>query len=553
MRRRPLVLVLGALTAFAGPVAAHAWLETSDPPVSGHTDLPPTHVLLHFSEHVEREFTGATVMDVNGSRVDAGRVDFYPGGHQDEIDVPLNPIRDGLYTVKWQALSIDTHTASGSYVFAVGAATLQGAPPPTSGHHHGGKGPAQEWSESILRGAFYAGLAVVIGLPVFLLGVWAPTFEDRSAVALRRREFLVGGTASILASVAGIGVLIGFADGIQLTPLEAAQRTHTGLVLLARAAAAALAVVPFAFALTRVRAGFHAARPWLFLAAACGVVSGLSTSLSSHAASSTRDDGLPILADFSHVLAASIWIGGLAGLLLVLPRVDHRHAGRLVARFSPLAVVCVAIVLLTGTYGGLLHVRRLADLWRTQYGAALSVKVLCLAALVLFGAFNKYVLGPGLVRGRHERRSLRRSVVGESVFFVVVLLAAGVLATAQPPDQPVLANPAGPTSMELARSFEKTHVLLDLSPAPVRVGMVEFLVSLHPLDAPELPNGTTVWIQFQPPGQGERDEVVRPEKIGSGQWYLKGGFLTERGSWTVHVYVQRPDEFDHAPFEVNVQ
>ena len=39
--------------------------------------------------------------------------------NKSELDVKLKPLEAGTYTVKWHALSVDTHTTEGDFTFQV--------------------------------------------------------------------------------------------------------------------------------------------------------------------------------------------------------------------------------------------------------------------------------------------------------------------------------------------------------------------------------------------------------------------------------------------------
>ena len=39
--------------------------------------------------------------------------------NKQEMDVKLKPLQAGTYTVKWHALSVDTHTTEGDFTFQV--------------------------------------------------------------------------------------------------------------------------------------------------------------------------------------------------------------------------------------------------------------------------------------------------------------------------------------------------------------------------------------------------------------------------------------------------
>src|SRR5204862_5602592 len=75
---------------------------------------------------------------------------------------------------------------------------------------------------------------------------------------------------------------------------------------------------------------------------------------------------------------------------------DMRALGETVWRFSLTALVCVAVIVTTGTLQALGRLVLLEDLYETPYGVALLAKILMLVVLVGLGATNLLIWGPRL-------------------------------------------------------------------------------------------------------------------------------------------------------------
>jgi copper resistance protein C len=107
-----LAFVFAASAAFA-----HAQLQSSTPPVGG-TVASPTAIRLEFREGVEPRFTGVTVTGPSGAA--ALGAPSVEAGHQNVLIVPVaKPLSPGVYTVKWHAVSVDTHHTQGTFAFTV--------------------------------------------------------------------------------------------------------------------------------------------------------------------------------------------------------------------------------------------------------------------------------------------------------------------------------------------------------------------------------------------------------------------------------------------------
>ena len=108
------LLLLGATAAFA-----HAELTRAVPPAGGTVAAAPNEVMVTFSEQLESAFSTVIVRDSGGKQVDKA------DAHVDKEDqtimrVSLQPLLQGIYTVKWRAVTVDTHRTEGTYTFRVG-------------------------------------------------------------------------------------------------------------------------------------------------------------------------------------------------------------------------------------------------------------------------------------------------------------------------------------------------------------------------------------------------------------------------------------------------
>jgi methionine-rich copper-binding protein CopC len=120
--KRQAAAVLAALATVAslmGPAEAHAMLDYATPPVGGNVAVAPPILTLRFTQQLEAAFSGVDVTDAAGRRVDLGNATV-PPQRPDEMQVGLKPLAAGTYTVRWHAVSVDTHRTEGSFSFTVG-------------------------------------------------------------------------------------------------------------------------------------------------------------------------------------------------------------------------------------------------------------------------------------------------------------------------------------------------------------------------------------------------------------------------------------------------
>lgn len=158
---------------------------------------------------------------------------------------------------------------------------------------------------------------------------------------------------------------------------------------------------------------------------------------------------LYLLSVWLHVLAAIVWIGGMAFLVLVvvpwLRQGERANAGAFLRdtgmRFRTVGWVCFGVLLGTGTFN--LWVRGVRprdfadpDWLGAPFGQTVLVKLASFALVLIVSAFHDFVIGPRATTaiGRDptspEAQALRRraSLLGRlNVVLALVLVAAGVM------------------------------------------------------------------------------------------------------------------------------
>ena len=123
-------------------------------------------------------------------------------------------------------------------------------------------------------------------------------------------------------------------------------------------------------------------------------------------ASGKSPTGLFFPVDAIHVLSASVWVGGIACLLLALPaatrRLQEGERTQLLLgslrRFSPFALAAVIAIAATGVIQAYIDVRSIHGLLHTTYGALIIAKTALLGALIVLGWLNRERLIPALRR-----------------------------------------------------------------------------------------------------------------------------------------------------------
>jgi putative copper export protein len=161
--------------------------------------------------------------------------------------------------------------------------------------------------------------------------------------------------------------------------------------------------------------------------------------LTGHAAAAEELRTIALLADAAHVWAAGAWLGGLAVVLHLEriargegdPRVSLLPA--LVPAFSPIAMVSVGALIVTGAFASWSHLSGFGALLSTGYGRTLLFKLALVAVVLGLGARNFHVLTPRLGSTGGDD-AMRRSATTELIVAELVLIATAVLVRLSPMD-----------------------------------------------------------------------------------------------------------------------
>ncbi len=339
------------------------------------------------------------------------------------------------YTVRWRVIGDDGHSPAGVFTFGVGVA----APPPTEAVGASGT----TWRDDLARWALFGMLALLIGpLVVRLVVLRGPVPE-----LLERRFHLVGVVAAFLVIDVGIVAFVLRASNALQLPIADlpygdlqpfAEKTRFGVAFLVMTVGfgivAALLLVGWVFDRLELR--------WPALVLSLALVSGLS--LSGHQATEPNSSWLSELADWLHLVAASIWVGGIATLAFLVWPLAPALRRRAFLGFARLAIALVAAMVLAGAYLALVRLPAVDDLWETQYGRFLLLKLSIVGLALTWGAVHHFVVRPRLEAG--DDPDVRPSLVGEAAVAFAVLLAAAILTNVAPPP------PVEDASATIARS-----------------------------------------------------------------------------------------------------
>ena len=452
MRRTVLIVLAAAAASLALPAAAwaHAALLQTTPVASRIVNTPPKQVALRYSEAVEPRFAIVSVTNAAGDKETAGAPSRSPA-NADTLVIPLKKLSEGWYLVYWRVISVDGHPVRGAFTFAVGP----------------NAGPAPQFvipsiSETAAtprlvtaRWLAFLSMMAAIGLFVLRIVVARPVVARVSGTRLRSVTIAFG-AASLLALVTiPIYVLLSTAEFAlrsfwsfgALFPLVRVSAFGRGWLDLELLFALFVGAAAIAIWLDRPERPQRSLAAVIALAGALGAAAAclLVPGLVGHAAQ-TSPRGVSLAFDWFHLVAGSVWVGGLIGLVVLAASLPAaRRVAALVAcvpRFSNTAFVSVLVLIGAGTGSAVQHMPTLASLWQTSYGKALLIKIALLAAALLLASVNLLRTVPRFKAsgkrpelGAPAARLLRRLIAGESLLVSGAVLAAAVLSSLPPPSK----------------------------------------------------------------------------------------------------------------------
>jgi len=440
-----LCLIVGVLTAPGAQ--GHAELVSSDPADGAHLTAVPHDVTLSFSEEVT---VAQCAVQADGKTLPI----HGETGHGQVVVADLTGVRahGGELALTWRSVSSDDgHIANGTVHFFVPAEPAQStAASPTSGAATGanpptatpsaipGPDPTVKQALVTTRILGFAATALFVGGLVFVSVIWPFGGNERRT----RRLLTVSWALGLLTALAEIPLQAGYdaldhLSGIfDMSALKVLLGGRQGAVLAAGALLWIAAGVVLAMLLQRTERA-AAAPGWRVGLAAVGFGLVRTTGMAGH--DDTVHPLAGAIADTVHLTGVTLWIGGLAVLLIgVLPRRRPEELGVVVSRYSNLALVSVTTIIIAGV----LLAWHLLGSWHalvsTSYGHLLLIKTGIVAAVLMLAQHSKSWVRHRLdvaVLLDGDRATVRPfvySVAAETGLAMAILVAAGVLVTSSP-------------------------------------------------------------------------------------------------------------------------
>jgi copper transport protein len=528
MARRCAVLALAAVVfgSTCDEVWAHAGLRASSPAAGAALGDTPKIVQLTFWEKPEASLSEIRVLDTAGRAYHVGRAQAVAGTPL-SLAVHVRPLEKGVYTVSWRTLSsVDGHATAGAFAFGVRVK------PTGVAWASAGASTAASRLEVMARGLLLAGLVVLLGAAAATAGGFGGA-RDRAL-----------GAGGWLLALAGLVLLAAAQRRNAGVPAAALLHTAVGRALLARAAALAAA----GGALLAAGSPRAQRRRVAMAAVAAAALSAIAVhSAAGHAAAVIRMPVAHVAAQWAHVTAVGLWIGGLAALLLGVRGAPSVEKAAAVRRFSSIAAAALLVVVVTGAWRTLDGLSAWRDLVATGYGRAVAAKMALLVVMAALGALNRWRSVPAAAT---TLRPLRRVGAAEIALAAGALAAAALLGALPPP----ASGFAAPTEIDVSGADFGTTVRVRLTTASDQPGPNRFVAHVMDYDAKTPLPARRVSLRFTPlDDPGVVSTSLPLERAPGDGWEGSGANLAFDGRWRIVVTIERDRDSVEVPLEMEAR
>lgn len=467
-------LVIG-LQLGDGTTSAHTEFESSDPAAGSTVAEPVELVTVTFTNPTEVADDGFVAFDSTGTvRAPTSVETLDDKAFELRFDPPL---AGGRAAIRWRVRSTDAHTIEGTFSFTVTAPAVA-APTVT--------GPIADGAESLStattldeflttsvgtpgrslaragRTVEFVGAVVGIGALAFVASTlrgrrsevtWSLTAVRvlGGAVAAGAAIEYLGVTRSLdeslaggLSTSAGAATMLRLVGGLALAVGLAATLVPVRRRRPARSLSAAV-IEPDLVEITRQRSNAAddvagtvrwkpTARSWP-AGAGVGLIV-MSFWFDGHTVSKGIRP-LHAIVNSVHLLAGSIWVGGIVMMAIVVWRRTRARQptgmAELALRFSPIATVSLVAVAVAGLVMTVFVMDSVDELTGTEWGQILLLKVTAVGLAAIGGAYNHFRLIPALDADPDDRGVLdrvRATVTAEAILLVFVVIVTAALVAA---------------------------------------------------------------------------------------------------------------------------
>lgn len=527
-------------------VSAHAYIINSNPSENEQLETSPYEITIEFNEKIQSGFASLSVFDSSGERVDKKNVAI-DEKTQKVLKTDLEPnLTDDIYTIEWRVVSADGHSVSGIIPFIIGDLP-EGVELPSQQYNVESSTFLSVFFNKVL---LYTGLSLYMGILLFNL-IWyrsstlSEKLNNRTTTILKFALFFI--SVSVLSFIfiqtqanAGLTFLQSF---IPTYLVETLKSTKEGKVWLIQML---LLIILLPSQYKMIKNQTYSIKKYWVIPGLTFIGILVSKAFIGHPSSSLYETTAIVL-DFIHLTSASIWLGGIIIIIILLKEGMFAKEGDIhdtywntIQSYSTWALFSVAALAISGAINASILIPNFQSLVNTTYGITLLIKVALFFIMIIIGAYH--LISRTML---HRRKLYKKSILLEMVIGVLLLLVTSVFTQLQTPtlliDEPFYeeAEIANNKNLSLAISPKKTGIQNQFD-------VYLFDNRRNPLDEVEQLTINLV--------QENVEHTFTLEKTEEAHFNSKNLQLNQPGKWQVNVHLLTEDfESYDIPFEIQVR
>ncbi|WP_425388069.1 copper resistance CopC/CopD family protein [Ectobacillus panaciterrae] len=512
--------------------SAHAYIIKATPMENEILAKAPSVISIEFDEEIQSSgFDSLIVIDASGKRVDLKNTHINKKKPKIiETGVQKN-IPKGTYSIQWKVISADGHPVQGVIPFSIGtpgkdSSTLQAK---TTGY-------IPKADMIIERVLLYTSFALYIGVIFFNLIIYRANHNQSTKVQSRNKLILwlslLGITVSLLFSLplqatinADVPWSQAFSPSLLKETLELPAFGHVWIIQMVLVSILALTTY-----LAIKRGEFSSFKAWgVQIIIILGLL--VTKALTGHASGSKYKE-IAVFMDFLHLLSASLWVGGIAAIVFILPAGDTSKENDkrdwslywdAIRRFSPWAMAAAAVIFFTGIVASTLFVPTINSLFHTGYGQTLLAKIVLFVVMIVLGAVH-------FVKSKIRRSKGLGVTAGVELSVGIIVMAIAAILT-NLPTPPVPATGPIHETKQLDNGYQLT-----LSISPNVVGMNTFDIDLKDKSGQPVTDIEQITLTVSSLDMEMGKDTFRVPAVSIGKFQTRGMYFNMTGQWNIHVH-----------------
>jgi len=439
------IAIFGLLSISGGAALAHNSISDSSPAEGEVLASPPTQWTITFAKSVPLESASGQVVTDTGQRQDLPKPRIGTTDNVIVFDLPQN--LTGTITGRWRLVGTDGHVISGRVTFTAPQATISAPNVTTSAPNVIPAAPAPEATiplpleteDASISETIRVSTRFITYVAIILLGglLFANFYIAQGVLSTPRGRLLthIAAIGTLVTPIISLWILLDDvrgSDGSIGSALSTVRSLSIGPMIMFRIVAGA-AIVFFARSLLKRKtfddSGTRLLALLLTMYCVALAYGGHSRSLSA--------PWLGVPTDVIHVVAVSVWLGGLAAVVVVIvPAVSVEQSMIAFDRFGFAAERAVPAIMVTGVIQSLRLHGNVRSVFSSTHGLLLLAKVSVVVIMLLLGNRNRKFLARRRNSQDHHpkisRATLMRASIYEALFGATAIGITAVLVAVSP-------------------------------------------------------------------------------------------------------------------------